>query len=568
MKKRLLLPVYQLCAILIALNGIINVLSAWLIHYPARIALLVKVLPLVVIQGSWLTLVTAGSMQLFLSFSLGRRKKLAWQIVVVVLILAMATNLLRGLHYGQAAINLGLLLLLLVLKPHFTADSDPPSVRHGVFIFLGTFVFTYLYGMFGFYLLDRHFHEHFDLLESSRQALAFLAWVSTPEVGRPTLLARLFLDSFAFLETGGLVYGLSMILRPVVYRRRTLPAERKWAKTILEQYGRSSLAFLTLLPDKFYYFSSSKKSFAAYTLVGNVAVVLGDPIGPVEDIPNLIAQFKKTCERNDWHLIFFQVLPDYLPIYINLGFKVLKIGEEAIVDVQNFTLEGGARKSLRQSLNHALRKGLTTKLIVPPLDDDVLQQLKEVSEDWLKFQHGREKRFSLGWFELNYLRQCPVMVVLDAKGNIQAFANLISEYQRNEGTIDLMRRRGKDSGLMDLLFIRLIEYFREQGYAGFNLGLTPLAGLGDQPGTSVPEKVLNFYYHHFNQLYAFKGLRQFKEKFGPRWEPRYLIYTNPFLLPKIAVAITTANAGGNLFLTYLGAWWEKRHFKKKNVPTK
>ena len=115
-------------------------------------------------------------------------------------------------------------------------------------------------------------------------------------------------------QKSGLAYGLSMLLRPVVYRRRVLPAERKRAKEILEQYGHSSLAHLTLLPDKDYFFSASGQSYAAYTLVGNVVVVLGDPIGPDGDIPRLIAQFKITCAKNDWHPVFYQVLPDYLPV--------------------------------------------------------------------------------------------------------------------------------------------------------------------------------------------------------------------------------------------------------------
>ncbi|MGQ9825744.1 MAG: phosphatidylglycerol lysyltransferase domain-containing protein [Desulfotomaculales bacterium] len=115
-----------------------------------------------------------------------------------------------------------------------------------------------------------------------------------------------------------------MILRPVVYRRRVLPAERRRAAAILEQFGKSSLAFLTLLPDKLYFFSRSGQSFAAYTLVGNVAVVLGDPVGPDGDIPRLVAQFKTLCEKNDWHPVFYQVLPDYLPVYRDLGFKILK----------------------------------------------------------------------------------------------------------------------------------------------------------------------------------------------------------------------------------------------------
>jgi len=546
----------QLAALLVALNGAFGILSAWLVHHPARFTLLAHHLPVPLLRGSWLTGVLAGAVQLFLAWSLSRRKWQAWRIVVVVLLFSAGAQLLRELHYGQAAFSLGLLLLLLVLKPQFTAASDPPSVRHGALVFLGAALFTYLYGLLGFYLLDRHFHQNFNLLDASRQTLAFLAWLDTPALARPNLLARWFLDSLAVIEAGGLAYGLVMVLQPVVYRRTVLAAERERARGILERHGRSSLAHLTLLPDKTYFFSRSGQSFAAYTLVGNVAVALGDPVGPEEDIPRLISEFRDTCGENDWYPVFYQTLPDHLPGYHTAGFKSLKIGEEAVVELAGFSLAGSRRKSLRQSVGRMTRLGYTTELLEPPLGDDTLARLKEVSDQWLRLQTGGEKRFSLGWFDPSYLKPCPVMVVLDATGRFQAFANLIPEYRRNEGTIDLMRRRSAENGLMDMLFIRLIEHFRERGYETFNLGLCPLAGVGDEPGAGLQERAARFFYQHFNRLYSFKGLRRFKEKFDPCWEPRYLIYNSALALPKIAVAVVRANAGGSL-LTYAGAWLEK-----------
>lgn len=548
---------HHLAALAVGFMGLGNILSAWLVHHPARFLWLKHYLPWVVLRGSWLGSVLAGTVQLFLSWSLGRRKWQAWRIAVVMLLVSTCANLLRGLHYGQAAVNLGLLLVLVVLRPQFTAASDPPSMRHGLAILGGTILFTYLYGVAGFYLLDRHFHQHFNIAAASRQTLAFLVWLSTPALAHPNHLARWFLDSLATIQVGGLIYGLAMVLRPVVYRRTVLLSERKRAARIVERHGRSSLVHLTLLPDKIYYFSRSGKSFVAYTLVGNVAVVLGDPVGPEQDIPLLVAEFTAFCAVNDWHPAFYQVLPDYLPVYQAQGYRILKIGEEAVVDLCDFTLAGSNRKSLRQTVNRMVRKGYTTELLHPPLNDEILRQLKEVSDQWLRLQKGGEKRFSLGWFDPAYLRSCPVMVVRDARGNIQAFANIIPEYQRKEGTVDLMRRRGGESGLIDLLFVRLIEYFREQGYKTFNLGLCPLAGVGEGAGASLQERAAYFFYQHFNQLYGFKGLRQFKEKFVPRWEPRYLVYPHPLVLPKIAIAIVTANAGGSLW-SYVHAWWEKR----------
>lgn len=548
---------HYLAAFLVGLTGLGNILTAWLVHHPARYIWLKHFLPWVVLRGSWLFSVIAGTVQLFLSWSLGRRKILAWRIVVVMFFISTAANLLRGLHFGQAASNLGLLLLLLALKPRFTAASDPPSVRHGLAVFAGVTLFTYLYGLFGFYLLDRHFHQHFNLPEASAQTIAYLAWLATPELAHPTRLARWFMDSLAIIQVGGLFYGLYMVLRPVVYRRTVLVSERKKAASIVERYGHSSLVHLTLLPDKIYHFSLSQKSFVAYALVGNVAVVLGDPVGPEDDIPHLIEEFTTFCANNDWHPAFYQVLPDYLSVYQANGYNILKIGEEAVVDLHQFTLAGSERKSLRQTVNRMLRKGFSTHLLMPPLGEETLRELKEVSDHWLKMQKGGEKRFSLGWFDPAYIRACPVMVVRDDRGRVQAFANIIPEYRRNEGTIDLMRRREGESGPMDLLFVALIEHFREHGFDSFNLGLCPLAGVGGHPAASLQERAVYFFYRHFNQLYGFKGLRRFKEKYGPRWEPRYLVYPHPLMLPRIAMAVVTANAGGSL-MSYVRAWREKR----------
>ncbi|SMB97652.1 phosphatidylglycerol lysyltransferase [Thermanaeromonas toyohensis ToBE] len=547
----------HLAAFLVGLLGLGNILSAWLVHHPARLFWLKQHLPWTVLRVSWLGNVFAGSAELFLSWSLVRRKTQAWRIAVFMLLISAITSLLRGLNYVQAGVNSAILAILLALKSEFTAASDPPSVRYGLAVLAGTVLFTYLYGLFGFYLLDRHFHQRFDLTEASRQTVAFLTWSSTPALERPNRLARWFLDSLAAIQALGIIYGLTMVLRPVIYRHTVLPAERERAAEIVQKYGRSSLAHLTLLPDKVYYFSRSGNSFVAYALVGNVALVLGDPIGPEEEIPQIIAEFTAYCGRNDWYPAFYQVLPDYLPAYEACGYKVLKIGEEAVVDLHHFTLSGNRQKSLRQAVNRMVRKGYTTELILPPLSDEILRQLKEVSDQWLRRQKGGEKRFSLGWFDPSYLRGCQVMVVRDAEGHILAFANIIPEYQKREGTIDLMRRKDGENGLMDLMFVRLIEHFKKQGYDTFNLGLCPLAGVGEAPGASLQERTAHFFYQHFNKLYAFKGLRRFKEKFAPRWEPRYLVYPHHLLLPKIALAVVTANAGGSL-LSYAKAWWEKR----------
>jgi len=420
-------------------------------------------------------------------------------------------------------------------------------MRRGILFFLAMLFFIYSYGVFGFYLLDHYFHRQFSLPEASRETLILITMGSDPNLTARTHRSRLFLDSFYILELTGMAYVALNLFRPIAFRRWVLPSERQRAKVLLEKWGNSSLAHLTILPDKTYFFSNSKEGYVSYTVVGNVAVALGDPVGPAKEAEKIIEEFKGFCLENDWHPVFYQTLPDFLPIYRKQGFQFLKIGEEAIVNLETFTLSGKLSKNLRQTVNHALKKGYSTEILLPPQDDVIIRQLKKVSDIWLKHQKGTEKRFSLGWFEHDYLASCAIMVVRGEKGGIIAFANIIPTYNRHEGTIDLMRKLPEAEGVMDLLFVHLAEYFREQGYTGLNLGLAPLSGLGENSGARGTEKLAHFFYENFNKFYNFKGLRKYKEKFNPDWEPRYLIYPNIMSLPKVALAIIQANSGSSVW---------------------
>jgi phosphatidylglycerol lysyltransferase len=284
-----------------------------------------------------------------------------------------------------------------------------------------------------------------------------------------------------------------------------------------------------------------------------------------------VQEFQQFCARNDWQPAFYQVLPDYLAEYRQAGFDALCIGQEAIVDLKAFTLEGKLGKPLRVPYNHITRLGYQARLHEPPLPDALLVELRSISDEWLTLMHGTEKRFSLGWFDDEYMRGCPVMAVHAADGSIAAFANLISEYQANEATIDLMRhRRDPENGTMDFLFVALLQWAQSQGFDTFNLGLSGLAGVGEQPGDPAVERVLHYIYEHVNEFYNFKGLHAFKEKFHPIWSPRYLIYPGPASLLPVALALLQADSGEGLvssqvkrLITRQSVKMQQRHLRKR-----
>ena len=155
--------------------------------------------------------------------------------------------------------------------------------------------------------------------------------------------------------------------------------------------------------------------------------------------------------------------------------------------------------------------------------------------------HGREQYFSLGAFDPAYLQTCQVFVVKASDDQVVAFATFMKEYQRDEITIDLMRHRiGTENGLMDFLFLNLIESARAEGHATFNFGLSPLSGVGEEPEDRLIEKALKFILDNLNQFYNFRGLHDFKAKFLPTWEPRYLVFPNFSSLPAIGLALVHA----------------------------
>ncbi len=285
----------------------------------------------------------------------------------------------------------------------------------------------------------------------------------------------------------------------------------------------------------------------AYVVKGRIALALGDPIGPQEDFSASLAGFQELCASNDWQPAFYQSLPDHLDLYKRFGFDVLCIGQEAVVNLAEFTLAGKSSKSFRNLYNRVKRLGYRVELYQPPLADDLLNELRLVSDEWLTTVHGIEMKFSLGWFDDDYIRGCPVMVVYSPQGKIVAFANLYTEYRLNEISMDLMRhRKGTENGTMELLFVSLFQWAREQGYDSFNLGLSALSGVGEHAGDPIIERAEFFIYKHIDHFYNFKGLHAFKQQFNPHWSPRYLVYKNPPSLLAVAAAILRADSGDRL----------------------
>lgn len=544
-RRRIIHPpgITPILAILTALMGLVNLVSATFPALYSRLILIEKFTPLAVRRGSHLTAALAGFALIILANNLWRRKRVAWLMTTIILLISAASHLLKGLDYEEASLSLLLVVLLLVNRHQFHAHSDAPSVRSGLLVLAAAVVSILVYGVAGFYLLDRHFKVSYNFLAALRQTFVMFTQFYDPGLQPLTGFGRYFGDSIYFLAAVTLGYSLLMLVRPVLVREPATAEERAQAGEIVAAWGRTSLARFALLPDKAFFFSPGGSLFA-FVPRGRIALVLGDPTGPESDLPAALADFKKYCVSNDWLPAFYQVQPDYLELYKNAGWDFLMIGQEAIVDLATFSLEGKAGKEFRTTLNKMERLGYCAEIHMPPLDAVLLEDLREVSDEWLTNLHGSEMRFSMGWFDDDYMRSNPVLTISTPSGELSAFANIITEYRHPEFAIDLMRRRSQvENGTMDFLFISLLRWAKEQGAASFSLGLSALSGLGEHADNLTSERALHYIYENINNFYNFKGLHAFKEKFNPAWQPRYLIYPGLTNLPLVGSALVRANTG-------------------------
>jgi phosphatidylglycerol lysyltransferase len=242
--------------------------------------------------------------------------------------------------------------------------------------------------------------------------------------------------------------------------------------------------------------------------------------------------------------VFYQVSAEKLPLYVDLGLAILKLGEEARIPLPDFSLEGSRRAELRTQRRRAERDGATFEVISPGQLAPLLPALQAISDSWLQEKAAAEKGFSVGAFSPEYVSQFPVAIVR-CEGNPVAFASLWAAASGEEIAVDLMRF-GPDAprGAMDYLFVELLLWARAQGYQWLNLGMAPLAGLEKHPLAPAWHRVGNFIFRHGEHFFNFDGLRRYKSKFDPVWVSKYLASPGGLALPRVLLDVSVLISGG------------------------
>jgi phosphatidylglycerol lysyltransferase len=436
-------------------------------------------------------------------------------------------SLLKGSAYAEALVLLVMLLALLPCRREFYRKASlfderytPEWLTAIALVTIGT-VWLLLLS----YKHVEYSHDLWWQFEFARNA---------PRSLRASIGALVLLVSF----------GVARLLRTAPPEPAdATEADLELVRNLVTRSPRTS-AHLALLGDKRFLFDEESRGFVMYATSGRSWIAMGDPVGERAAAHRLGWRFRELNDRHGGWTVFYEVGPRYLPLYLDLGLGLLKLGEEARVSLPHFELEGGERKAIRQPYKRILREGCTFDILFGERVEAILSQLRAISDAWLARKNTREKGFSLGFFSPAYLSQLPVAVVR-REGAIIAFANLWLGAEKEELSVDLMRYApSAPSGIMDFLFTELLLWGKAEGYRWFNLGMAPLSGYESRALAPLSSRLGAFVFRHGEHFYNFQGLRQYKAKFDPVWEPRYLASPGGLALPRILANVAALISGG------------------------
>lgn len=493
----------------------------------ARLAILHRMVPLPVLELSHLLGSAVGVGLLVLANGLYRRLDAAWYLTMWLLCAGILAALLKGFDVEEAIILGAVAVMLVSARERFRRRASLIEQRFsGPWVVAVLLVFSAALGIVIF--AYRHVPYSRDLW-----------WEFAFEAPAPRSLRALLLAMMI-----AAAYALWRLLRP------SKPAMLPPSEAELEQAARlvkdaqDPVANLALLGDKSFLCNEARTAFIMYQASGSSWVAMGDPVGEESAFEDLVWTFIERCDGMAVSPVFYEVTPEHLPLYIDLGLTLSKLGEEARVSLEDFSLEGAARADVRHSHRRAQRDGAMFELLPPAAVGPLIPALERVSNEWLAARNTAEKRFSLGFFQPRYLEHFPCAIVR-REGAIVAFANLWVARQGAELAVDLMRySEAAPKGVIEFMLAECMLWGRAQGARWFSLGMAPLAGLEEHALAPAWHKVGRLVQRYGETFYPFEGVRKFKEKFLPVWRPRYLAAPDGIGMVGALLDVTTLISGG------------------------
>ena len=517
----------QVMALAIFASGAVLLFSGAGRRHASRLDMLSDVLPLSVLEASHFLASLAGLGLILLASGLQRRLDAAYHLAVALLTAGAVLALLKGFDYEESLFLIAMLGILVPCRGEFNRHASVIGERFTLGWGVAVMVVLVVAAWFGFFV-----HKH---TEYSRELWwEFSLFGDAPRFLRASVGVAVVASALAIWH----------LLSPSRLRAEPPDPDSLAAARTVVEHSPVAASHLALLGDKSFLFNDDRSAFIMYAVSGRSCIAMGDPVGTPACGRELIWDYLELCDRHDTWPVFYEASAAALPMYLEAGLTPLKFGEEALVSLPAFTMEGSARKQQRYVLKSTERDGATFEVRPPSDVPPLLPELGAVSNTWLREKRTREKGFSLGNFDPDYLAQCPIALVR-WKGQIVAFANLWCSAEHGEVSPDLMRYlRAAPASVMEYLFLKILLWAKDEGYTWMNLGMAPLAGLEARSAAPLWNRVGALAFRYGEQFYNFQGLRQFKGKFDPEWRPKYLVYSGGLVLPRVLANVASLVSSG------------------------
>jgi lysyl-tRNA synthetase class 2 len=510
-----------------ALVGVIGLVSALTPEMAGRLDIVTGVLPPGWPEAARILTVACALGLIWLSRSLARRRRRAWQLAVAIVIASAAAHLAKGLDFEEATASLLLLVALVRWRRRFDVPGDPGSLRPLLALCAG---------------------------------LAGVAAVVGGAEMRGVELAPRTSDALLGL---GLVLGsvaLYFWLRPFGQAVAQTVGERHAARSLVDAYGSDSLAFFALRHDKSYLFSPSRRAFLAYRVVAGIALVSGDPVGADAEIDDLLAELRRIVRARGWRFAVVGASGDHLDRYRALGLKPV-IGDEAVLRPQEFSLDGRAIRKVRQSVSRLRKAGYSFRVVAADAVAPSLgAELEAVSAAW---RGGEPERgFSMAIDDL-HVPGTVLALAEDADGRLGGFLHLAPSPAGGGWSLSAMRRRPETpNGLTEFLVVEALAWARETGASELSLNFCALTDfLAPERATTATRRLVRRGILLADNVFQLERLYAFNRKFFPEWRPRYICVERFTDLPAVGLAYLHAES----LLVPPGPWTRRREGRRLAV---
>ena len=498
----------QVMGLAVFLAGVVLLISGSTPAVDSRLNLIARVIPLPVLEISHLAGSVLGVGLLVLARGLSRRLRSAYLAAIAVLIGGAAVSILKGLDIEEVVIAACTLGFLWLSRDEFYRRGSVLAQRFSP-LWIGSIVLVLCITIWVALVSFRH------VPYSNELWWQFAIYSDAPRVLRTSLFAGMAIFIFALWK---LLRPVGATLSPGVQS-----PDMDEVRALVNHASQAN-ANAALMGDKQFLWSDDRQAFIMYQVSGDSWIALGDPVGADAACEDLAWEFREMVDRHDGRPVFYEVSAETLPMYVDMGLAMAKLGEDGRVPLDSFTLEGSKFAEFRQALNKARKQGATFEILPATEVGAITEELRSVSDEWLQDKATSEKGFSLGAFSAQYISNFDCAVVR-VDGAIVAFANLWPARASAELSIDMMRyNKQAPKGIMDYLFTELMLWGKSQGFAWFSLGMAPLSGLEKHELAPLWHKIGHLIFSHGEAFYNFEGLRHYKEKFDPEWRPRYMAF--------------------------------------------